>query len=315
MKLNKKLILTLTAGVVATTVAVGGIFAWFTSTATTGDPSTFHTAIVKLEVSSTDKSMNAFYPGHPTTIKAETELEEAITDLATGKLKPTADQELFNWWVNWNKAPGDNTVGSNWAFHSDHDGTNPNINPDTKVHWLLNPSGPNTYNTFNLVTPATFLYRSYGVTNSSNVPVYMRVKKAAFTATGPASADVTGLTQIANMVWMDGTDVPMYPFGDYFYCLNPIYPTGDAYGLNVKNILFHAYFAGIANGNDLQDSEITLLGGADATVELIQATNNAVYIADDVDPDVSWKAAAINFSTTDPASNGYGFLPYAPVTP
>lgn len=257
--LSKKMVLPLVAGVLTTVIALAGTFAWFTSSAaaTKGD---FKAAKVQLDHTVGTNNIWNFYPGDPTTIAAQIELEAAV-NLPT---QAEVDDAFIAWW---NAYRGDNF--SRWAFA---DETTGDITPPVpgKVNFLVAPTSTDEVlgadrNFTDLVTPGCFIYRYNNFVNTSNVPVYFRVEKPVISGGGalPYAAYLNVEDKgIECALLTDGGD-------GYLYFLEPL----EA-GANVK-IMLNAYLRG-ATGNDFQEQTITF-GSKGA--ELIQATNNAVYLS------------------------------------
>lgn len=265
---RKKMILPLVAGIMTTVIALGGTFAWFTSTAhsTNGQ---FKTARVALVADKGYNNVWNFYPGHAYTIAAQKSLEDAVNTVN----QDLANSGLLAWWQSYQTG----TFDSQWALHYDeHEAA-----VDGKVNYIVYPDEKTSDDYTDKVTPGSFIYRHFDFVNDSNVPVYFRVATPTISANGhvvPYAAFMTIGSNPKYEMLVDGGD-------GYLYFPQPIED-----GATVS-LMFHAYLSGALNGNELQEKTISF--GATGA-ELIQATNNAVYL------EGTW-------------SDKVDYIPYAPV--
>lgn len=124
----------------------------------------------------------------------------------------------------------------------------------------------------NLVTPGALIYGTYTVTNESNVPTYFRLAEQA--------DDLNGIG-LVKAVAFNGSDVYALVYDNGYYY--------SPYALAAETeitLVIGAYILGAANENDVQGTAFSFGGTG---VDLIQASNNAVYLDD------SWNPATVTF--------------------
>lgn len=128
------------------------------------------------------------------------------------------------------------------------------------------------------VTPGSLIYGTYSLMNDSNVPTYFRISEEETNLNGIA---------IIKAVAFNGTNVYTLVYDDgYYYSPYALAPDTEI------KLVIGAYVMGEANENDVQEIKFSF-GGTE--IELIQASNNAVYLHDD------WNPATVTFvDYTDP---------------
>lgn len=253
--MSKKVLLSITAGILATAIAIGGTFAWFTSTKET-NTNTVVTAQVKLAAcSNVEAFVLNFLPNDPVNIPQQIALEAGFINTT----QPEKNAHLAAWWNATRTTPGYAISDTGLTYQPGE---------VDMIKFLKDPSKV-ANGVISGVTPGSFIYSDATFANESNVPTYFRVKMA----------ELTGLTnpnimlQAGYITW-DHSTLPgalLVDGGDgYFYCPTPIPPDQT----NIK-VMLTAYILGEANGNELQNSSFSF--GAKGG-ELIQATNNAVHL-------------------------------------
>ncbi len=147
------------------------------------------------------------------------------------------------------------------------------------------------YNRYDLITPGCLVFKSCTFVNDSNVPVYFRISKPTMEIINYPDLKLN----FASLAWLMDSEKREYvwefdaekdvllldggPGDDYFYLSTPIDP-GKEFTVMFVNSIF-----GYANNNSVQ-SKLVNFSIADA--ELIQATNNSVYLED------SWRRVSLD---------------------
>ena len=299
---NKRMFLTLIAGIFVFVAVLGaGTFAWFTGKDTITIDGSITTATVGVKAESMKVAALDFYPGAMFSVQLQKELEKCI-DLTT--TPPTVKQDDYKFVLtnmeimqeyNLVKVFEKDGVPDDFFF-----GLGFIRNALTK--WgekdLVN------------VTPSSFIAGrySFNVADTSTIPVYFRVQKARLNSTfadvqfaqvirATIKGTVTdkALTRDPDFTveeWKDITENGIIFNGElkdggdgWYYCSLPLSPY---YAWEV-DVTYVTYLFGAANGNGLQNATLWFANTTDngnIAVEVIQATNNAVYLHDD------WKAAA-----------------------
>jgi hypothetical protein len=130
------------------------------------------------------------------------------------------------------------------------------------------------------VTPGTLLETKvpFNVTTTSDAPVYFRVKAADIklvnAALNTALATYDNYS-VSMTVPAGGTAAVFKKVGDYYYCNLPIWGT-ESKNHNPIDLVIYQYIIGSRNGNGAQN--VLFDYGSSIEAEIIQATNNAVYL-------------------------------------
>lgn len=309
---NKKLFITLLAGVLLLTAAVGaGTWAWFTGSATAEGNGQFVLAKVGIEADGAEFNAYDFYPGatYEFTRYYQDLFENYVTDdpdVDPWTKSAEFDERMQALYFGWNGDPLRIPLTA-------QDVPEPNAaKENNRVYLIQNPfnktiydGGTGSTDVWNL-TPGSILEAKYsfttnGAENSSTIPVYFRIS-AAELYNAELDADIVySATALAIITGTRSSDTevvapsdPEFPYevqvsmmliyGDdgYYYCPIPLSPI---YGWNVE-VINAAYIYGWANGNEIQGQRISFTKAEDIVVDVIQATNNAVYLVD------GWKAVA-----------------------
>lgn len=222
-------ILTVVACALALTVSLLGTYAWFTNQAEL-EPVTFTTANLKLELDTgKDKTVVKRFACDPDAFEAQLSL---IGDLNDEPAIDVNDEALADWLEEY----ADNLAS---------------ILTDT-----------------NKAAPMSFAFRSYKLTNGSDVPVYFRIDRPKLSGENEiAFATLYQIDQVDPIESTDGVSQGGTLIPDeegVLYCMASLYP-GDAI-----TVTFVVYLGKIKSGKYTLSSEYA---------EIIQAANNAVFMS------------------------------------
>ena len=292
---NKKLLAPVIAGVLATMMIIGiGTYAWFTASTTSNIDGQYWAAKVGIEEKASEYNAYDFYPG------AAFEYTRQFQGLIE----------------NWANAPDPWTKAAEFdlRFRSLYDGfvgnplktvlTAMDVPPATpKVNEVILIQNPfnktihnNVFTNVYNITPGSILEAKYSFNTLglATIPVYFRISETALVDanTGLATDFEHGTTYLASLIGTkaDASKV-VELFGSliegadgYYYCPVPLSPE---YGWEIE-VINLAYIFGAANSDPALHGQFVKFAGVGGpvTAELIQATNNAVYMAD------GWKAVA-----------------------
>ena len=280
---NKKLLATLGAGVLLLTLVLGGTYAWLTSTDQTGTDNYQTASVDVVAEAATGYKYNAL--SHVTQVPF-------IRALEAMHLSSTAAADFA--------AFLDNPINAMTILDVITPGYTPNVGDFTVVK--------NAFGTPNMnVTPGSFVGANYNFdVSDSTIPVYFRISAAELTGNLAAAPGTTPVpiyhvqratAKITGGEYPPGTPFelevdlhlvtdPLNVYSDYYYCAMPLDPT---IGYKVEiNVL--AYVFGDPNRAQFQNITFNF-GAAGNEAEVIQATDLAVYLADE------WEDAAnvVNF--------------------
>ena len=319
---NKRLLVTFLAGILLMSATLtSGTWAWFTDRATAeGLNADFEMAKinVNLDNDTLEATVFDFYPG----------------DLNTVTLQEALETEFNAYW----EAPDDeepeerdirqaNGYTAFWnVMHTSFGG-----NVETPLNLIENPWIERGFETrhYNL-TPSSIIEVKYSFkinATDTTIPVYFRVpafnlelEQGDFDLAFIQSAQATIGTQTIPLgravTVSNDTDID----GDiWYYSPEPIFVTQSASPI-IVNISVFVYISGKHNDDELQKATFNFEGTVNdedekmVVVELIQATNNAVYLVD------GWRAAAaLTRSVLNEDENKYEnvsfFIPYVTPTP
>jgi len=288
---NKKLFVTLLAGILLLTAVIGtGTYAWFTDSATIGGNADFKTAIVALDDADGDYDVYTFDANI-----GNIDIQKGLEKLVDGSDSPWALMQTYINYNLWNDYATDNyPVGGWWdlvgpAAWGVVNGLCPEYTymelfaaaqPGQLAKWQAEGTAYNvgvvdaifyaiknanlTKGDVKKVVPGSLIYGDFTLENKSNVDTYFRVERPVQNNNGISmwGIDVRGNDPLV--------DYEMIEIDGYWYS-----PIRLAPGAEI-NITIGVYVYGEANGNDVQDTEFDL--GA-LEVELIQADNNAAVLA------------------------------------
>jgi uncharacterized repeat protein (TIGR02543 family) len=157
------------------------------------------------------------------------------------------------------------------------------------------------------VTPGSLITGEYSISvKGESTPVYFRVQSVKFVAPTnlkfgqvirailtATSANSTGLAAASNPTLYSELIVYLKQVDGWWYCNLPLKPGYD-WEVQIKHDI---YIYSENNGNETQDIELKFANAMDGSnsisAEIIQATNNAVYLAD------GWKDAAGDINSYD----------------
>jgi predicted ribosomally synthesized peptide with SipW-like signal peptide len=269
---NKRLFVTVLAAVLMLTAVVGaGTFAWFTSTATVSGDGIIQTAVIKVEA----ETVSLIAYDFPATNAG---------NFAQGMLEnnPTYPQ-----------SPDDTVLIGRFAAAF--------LNKGIFIPNFLSPAGVQPIK----VTPGTLLETKipFIVNAGSNAPVYFRVKAADLklvNATLGLTLDTYDNYSVSMAVPLGGTPATFKKVGDYYYCDLPIWGS-ESVNYNPIDLVVYNYIIGSRNGNNAQN--VVFSYGNTIEAEIIQATNNAVYM---MPAGSGWREAAGN----NPDLNRFFVSPY-----
>jgi len=307
---NKRMFLTLVAGLLVFVAVLGaGTFAWFTGHDTITVQGDIVTATVGVKAEDLTFSVLDFYPATTKSLNFQKDFEATFGG-------PKADFEYAMWeFKGWKLAVS--AFGPPYAYEEfDNDNVPVPPRPTLEVSMVKNSFSPGSLlpQVIN-VTPGCLINAEYSFNvKDSTIPVYFRVQAASLqdlidgkqleygelltlNIAGIPTDTTAPFTIVAEL---EGNPIPVAPYtahlklvDGWYYCdlpLSPVY----AWQVDVKHEI---YVYGEANGNDLQNTTITFAntdGDAELEVEVIQATNNAVYLADE------WKDAAGTWGAAGP---------------
>jgi hypothetical protein len=204
-----------------------------------------------------------------------------------------SDDMFLNFWAQMPEKLGGTNGYKNIVDIYQKDGvpTDYSLN-DRAVVLIENAFGKekNTNNVVN-VTPSSIVEASYNFSINkdltdpphwvgSYIPVYFRIPTFELKMDS-GTGDLAYIQQAyASITGPSGFDIcaPLLQEGDYCYCAIPLSPEA---GYNVTIKIF-AYICGAENDNDLQYAKFSFVNNVkdNVVVEVIQATNNAVFMVD-----------------------------------
>ena len=347
-KMNKKVLLSVVTGALITVAIIGaGTFAWFTGSATARLDGEFTTAFIHVVADDLTLNVYDFYPGdspwHQTVSRQQT-LEGNFNLWWAGRNNDSINlysglpYNVFRYRNFWTAMPP-HFGGTNNQF--------PEVNVFTAnqlpVNFENNAHGNNRVNVIrnpwdtrlvngdivvvrgnerSNVTPSSILEASFSFNINTptvpgglqtTIPVYFRVPAIVFeqdiVGTGPELAYIQNTVATISGPSDLSLRIPMVRYGAWYYSPLPLSPT---YGWEVE-VSFYVYIAGSENSNpDLQNATFKFSNPQqdNIVVEIIQATNNAVFMAD------GWSGAAMLesidsiVSPQPPGQSGVFFMPY-----
>jgi len=289
---NKKLLAPIIAGVLATMMIIGiGTYAWFTAKTETDVEGTFYAARVGIDVEGAEFNAYDFYPG------AAWEYTRMFQSILEGYANdPWSLQAEFRGRMI---SLYDGFVGDplRTVITAMDVPVAPKPNEVMLIQNPFNKAIQNGDTTFVWnITPGSILEAkfAFNVSGKSYIPVYFRISDAALVdaATGLDTDFKHAVTYIASIVGTKNDPAEVVELygalirgtDGFFYCPVPLSPE---FGWTIE-IINVAYIFGAANNDpDLQGQAVKFAGvGGPVVADLIQATNNAVYMAD------GWKDVA-----------------------
>ena len=285
LRTNKKMLVSLLAGVVVTlAVLTAATYAWFTASDTAVGDGQFWTATVAVEAENAEFNGYDFYPGAD--FLHTRDFQSILESFATDPWQEAAMfgiriRSLYDGWL------GDPLRVALTALDV------PTTILPNAVYLIQNPFNRTIQNSgtaseftevYN-VTPGSLLEAKYAFESNSAIPVYFRIDAADLKGVGFDIDDLryvsTSLVSIIGTQADDDEIVELFGElireGDYYYCPIPLSPE---YGWRAE-VCYVTYIYGAANSDaGLQGEMIKFGDGSGISVELIQATNNAVYFAD-----------------------------------
>lgn len=284
---NKKMLLPLIAGLLVFVAVLGaGTFAWFTGNDKVAVDGGFHTAIVGVEATELDFVVLDFVNGSPGTIFLQQYFENSFADptqfgLGLDYLK---SQYEFPFWPLVHKYQKDGIPSFQYG-------------PFT-IGFVENSFGVDGKKVIQNVTPGSMLKLGYSfdVEDKATIPVYFRMQSAELSCDSDDLAYIQdvfvtikgtrefGVKDANGIVWDEGRTITiprakMKEVDGWWYCSLPLSPE---YAWVVETT-YIVYLYGEENRNDIQDLDITFANTTndeEIEIEVIQATNNAVYFAD-----------------------------------
>ena len=342
-KLGRIQILAILTGVLVTVaVLYAGTFAWFTDRAEGLVEGSFNTAQVRVNAEEMSFAIYDFFPGdYPLhqTISRQRTLEETFSHWWNNRDSDRYSEYFGMGYAEarynlfWGTMP---PAFGGWDFFADVETRWPEVNIFTRqeaatvdliagapefgnnrVNFIRDAMNRDDNHVFN-VTPSSIFAAAFDFSikhddfdRVSTIPVYFRIPALALSSMLPANTELAFIQSVTAIISGDDTVRFRIPLGyadGWFYCPVPLSPE---YGWDVE-VGIYAYISGAYNGNDLQFQHFDLAGlvDDDVIVEIIQATNNAVFMVD------GWSDAAMLTSIQSivspgpPGLSGTFFIPY-----
>lgn len=280
---NKKLFITLLAGILLVTAAIGaGTYAWFTGGDKIEIAGDFNTGSIKVSANTGSMVAYNFYPGDAIAIAQQDILEKSMYDNNALKSEDDRNTALKTWVSTTQANPG-------WSPRMPSEQVVPG-----RLNFIVNPfNGANPNYIYNM-SPGSMFLNKYSFNFEGTMVAYFRVKASdiiqmkngdpipseMIQAIFIQSSDPTGIgNNLYALTYSDG----------YFYCDVPLMP-GEISTINFRSLI---YILGEENDAPMQ-TEFKFNGVF--ALETIQATNNAVYMAD------GWKDVV--------GVDGFDYMPY-----
>lgn len=288
---SQKHFLPLILGFLILSISLPGVYSLFTSSEALS-PGTLNTAEVSIKCIDSQSSVLNFWSAHPFNLEAQNELKSWVENCSWYDFKDGSAAFKF-WWEKYHEA---------WIMTGDYILDSEEISPnakDSKIYYSRSPKA-STYNGKKMLKapPGSVIIYTYQFVSGSSVPMYFRIAKPELLAlTSDLKRDSSAdLPMICMARYNLGEHANTYTFLEegadgFLYYPFPLEPYNNSLRREnqVIEIAFAVYLTDEVCENDLREAIVSFNGDLESfDAEVIQATNNAVYLTD-------WLKSGVDF--------------------